>query len=122
MRAAFTVYKTAACVQCKPTLRALDKLGAAYEVVDLDEDDVARAFVTLDLGYLQVPVVIAPDGSHWVGFRPDLIAAATACTCEHETIDAHGRHHALPPLAIATTLDHACPVHGDAANTTGDAA
>ena len=66
-----TVYSKPACVQCTATTRALEAKGLDYQVVDLTEDDAAMTQVT-ELGYRQVPVVIAGE-EHWAGFRPDLI-------------------------------------------------
>ncbi|PIE14082.1 MAG: NrdH-redoxin [Rhodobacterales bacterium] len=67
-----TVYSKPACVQCTATTRALDAKGISYDVVDLTEDDSAMTRVT-ELGYRQVPVVVA-GSDHWSGFRPDMIA------------------------------------------------
>lgn len=72
-----TVYSKPACVQCTATYRALDKAGIAYTVVDISQDDEARDYV-LALGHLQAPVVVADDGAHWSGFRPDRIKAMVA--------------------------------------------
>ena len=66
-----TVYTKPARVQCTATYRALDKLGVAYETVDISLDTDARDYV-MALGYLQAPVVVA-GGDHWSGFRPDRI-------------------------------------------------
>lgn len=66
-----TVYSKPACVQCTATTRALEARGLSYDVIDLTEDDSAMNRVS-ELGYRQVPVVIAGE-SHWAGFRPDLI-------------------------------------------------
>lgn len=66
-----TVYSKPACVQCTATTRALEARGLDYQVIDLTKDDAAFAHVS-DLGYRQVPVVIAGE-AHWAGFRPDLI-------------------------------------------------
>ncbi|MFB2594793.1 glutaredoxin-like protein NrdH [Paracoccus sp. p4-l81] len=66
-----TVYSKPACVQCTATTRALAARGLDYRVIDLTEDAAAFAHVR-ELGYRQVPVVIAGD-NHWAGFRPDLI-------------------------------------------------
>ena len=66
-----TVYSKPACVQCTATTRALEARGLDYEVIDLPEDDDAMPQVS-ELGYRQVPVVIAGE-DHWAGFRPDLI-------------------------------------------------
>lgn len=66
-----TVYTKPACVQCNATYKALDKLGIAYETVDITVDSEARDYV-MALGYLQAPVVVAGN-EHWSGFRPDRI-------------------------------------------------
>ena len=66
-----TVYSKPACVQCTATYRALDKLEADYDVVDISQDADARDYV-MSLGHLQAPVVIV-DGEHWSGYRPDRI-------------------------------------------------
>ena len=69
-----TVYSKKSCVQCNATYRALDDKGVAYDVVDMSVDPDALDKVRA-LGHLQAPVVITPEGEHWSGFRPDLIAA-----------------------------------------------
>lgn len=66
-----TVYSKPACVQCTATTRALDRKGLDYTVVDISADEEAYARVQ-DMGYRQVPVVVAGD-MHWAGFRPDMI-------------------------------------------------
>lgn len=68
-----TVYSKPTCVQCTATTRALDRQGIDYTVVDISEDAQAFALVS-ELGYRQVPVVIAGE-QHWAGFRPDMISA-----------------------------------------------
>ncbi|QDQ88368.1 glutaredoxin-like protein NrdH [Alcaligenaceae bacterium SJ-26] len=68
-----TVYSKSACVQCTATYRALDRLGVDYTVIDLAQDEQALDTVR-DMGYQQVPVVVAGD-DHWSGFRPDKISA-----------------------------------------------
>ena len=68
-----TVYSNPACVQCTATTRALSAKGLAFDLVDLTLDEQAMARVS-ELGYRQVPVVMAGD-EHWAGFRPDKIAA-----------------------------------------------
>lgn len=67
-----TVLTKPSCVQCTATYRALDSKGIKYEIRDMSEDAEAMKLAK-DLGYLQAPVVIAPDGSSWSGFRPDKI-------------------------------------------------
>lgn len=71
------VYTKPACVQCNATYKALDKYGLAYTVIDITSDDVARDHV-MALGYLQAPVVIVDDHTHWSGFRPDRIKELAA--------------------------------------------
>lgn len=61
-------------MQCTATYRSLDSNKLDYDVIDLTADAESLAYVTEQLGYNQAPVVIAPDGTHWSGFRPDLIA------------------------------------------------
>ena len=66
------VYSNPACVQCTATTRALDRQGIEYEVIDISAD--ANAFhLVQDMGYRQVPVVVAGE-SHLAGFRPDMIS------------------------------------------------
>ena len=67
-----TVYSKPECVQCNATYRRLDAKGIPYEVIDMSEDAEALAEVK-EMGYLQAPVVVMPDGTHWSGFRPDLL-------------------------------------------------
>lgn len=67
-----TVLSKPSCVQCTATYRALDSKGIKYEIKDMSEDPEALALAK-ELGYLQAPVVVAPNGEHWSGFRPDLI-------------------------------------------------
>lgn len=67
-----TVYSKPACVQCNATVRALDKKGIEYDVVDMSQDMDALERVRA-LGYMQAPVVMA-GSDHWSGFRPDKIA------------------------------------------------
>ncbi len=67
-----TVYSKPACVQCNATVRALDKKGIEYNVIDMSQDMDALERVRA-LGYMQAPVVMA-GSDHWSGFRPDKIA------------------------------------------------
>ena len=71
-----TVYSKPACVQCTATTRALDRQGIDYTVVDVSADAGAYALVQ-ELGYRQVPVVVAGE-THWAGFRPDMINTLAA--------------------------------------------
>jgi glutaredoxin-like protein NrdH len=67
-----TVYTKPGCVQCRATLRALQRTGLAFVTVDITTDPQARDFI-LSLGYLRAPVVVA-GSLHWSDFRPDRIA------------------------------------------------
>ena len=67
-----TVYSKPACVQCNATVRALDKKGIEYDVIDMSQDMDALERVRA-LGYMQAPVVMT-KADHWSGFRPDKIA------------------------------------------------
>lgn len=77
MTTTITVYGKPACVQCRMTEAALDKVGADYQKVDLTQD--LKAFLAVqELGYLRAPIVVvrvpgADSDLHWSGFRPDLI-------------------------------------------------
>lgn len=68
-----TLLSKSPCPQCDMTKRVLTREGIAFEEkrMDLDESLLEQA---KGMGYLQAPVVITPDGTHWSGFRPDLIA------------------------------------------------
>nr|WP_249669392.1 glutaredoxin domain-containing protein [Cellulomonas hominis] len=72
-----TLYSQPSCVECTATYRALTNAGVTFDVVDITADEAARAYV-LSLGHLQAPVVVAPDGSHWSGYRPERLAALSA--------------------------------------------
>lgn len=68
-----TVLSQPGCVQCDATARALTKRGIDFIKVDVSGNAEAVELAR-GLGYLQVPVVVTPDGDHWSGFRPDRIA------------------------------------------------
>ena len=72
-----TVYTKPACVQCKATYKALDKEGLEYDVIDISTDTEARDYV-MGLGYLQAPIVVVDEHTHWSGYRPDRITAEAA--------------------------------------------
>jgi len=89
----WTLYTTPGCIQCDRTAKLLATLGQSVTTIDLNAYPEAHDYVTKELGYKAAPVVVAPTGEHWNGFRPDLIKAHTACTC------------------TPTTRDNACPTH-----------
>lgn len=74
MTESVTVYGKPHCNQCTATERQLDKVGVQYNYVDISEQPEAIAVIK-ELGYLAAPVVVAGDGNHWSGFRPEKIAA-----------------------------------------------
>ena len=68
-----TVFTKQHCPQCDATKRQLNKLGLAYETVDLESNPETLAQLQA-AGFRQAPVVITPDAS-WTGYRPDLLRA-----------------------------------------------
>lgn len=68
-----TVLSKNQCKQCDFTKRVLTEKGIPFVEHNMEEDATALARAK-ELGYLQAPVVILPDGSSWSGFRPDMIA------------------------------------------------
>lgn len=79
-----TVYSKPACVQCNATVRALDKKGVEYNVIDMSQDMDALERVRA-LGYMQAPVVMA-GSDHWSGFRPDKIASLEVNSAAASTV------------------------------------
>ena len=65
------VYSKPGCVQCTATTRALSARGLSFQVIDLTLDDAAFARVS-EMGYRQVPVVVAGDAfaAHPHGLAP----------------------------------------------------
>lgn len=67
-------YKTG-CFQCDQTKNLFDKAGVIYTSVDITAEENADAFryITEELGYAQVPVVVVDnDGviDSWYGLNP----------------------------------------------------
>lgn len=57
------VYGADWCPDCLRTKRLLDRLGVAYEYVDVDEDQAAmRRMLRLTGGRQSIPVVVFPGG------------------------------------------------------------
>lgn len=71
-----TVYTKPQCVQCDMTKRLMDKIGVAYQTVDITEnpDEMQKL---IDMGYRAAPVVVTEDDS-WAGFQPEKINALAA--------------------------------------------
>jgi mycoredoxin len=58
-----TIYSTTWCGPCRRLRAQLDREGIAYEVVDIEEDPTAAAFVeSVNGGNQTVPTVVFPDG------------------------------------------------------------
>lgn len=72
-----TVYTKPQCVQCDMTKRLMDKIGVAYQTVDITEnpDEMQKL---IDMGYRAAPVVMTADGESWAGFQPEKINALAA--------------------------------------------
>jgi glutaredoxin-like protein NrdH len=66
---AVTVFTKANCVQCEATKRHLDKIGVAYDIVDVT-NDIAALDRLISLGYRSAPVVLA-DNDSWAGYMPE---------------------------------------------------
>lgn len=67
------IYTAPRCIQCEFTKRLLIDRGFQFRSIPFAESDEARALADL-WGYRSAPIVIA-GGTHWAGFRPDLIAS-----------------------------------------------
>ena len=58
-----TVYTTTWCGPCRRLRAQLDRDGIAYDVVDIERDPAAAAFVeSVNGGNQTVPTVVFPDG------------------------------------------------------------
>lgn len=77
-----TVYSKKKCSQCDRTMFMLDRDGATYDVVKIDEgtpESEAALAAIKALGYMGAPVVItnrtgdAKDDIHWSGLDPDRV-------------------------------------------------
>lgn len=66
-----TVYGKPNCVQCKFTLKELDRLKLPYSYQDVTVNAQAMEHLKV-LGFQQVPVVVTKDNA-WSGFKPDSI-------------------------------------------------
>lgn len=66
-----TVYSKHHCPQCSATKRQLEKIGAEYREINIEEHPEVVPQLQA-AGFQQVPVVITAD-KHWTGYRPDLL-------------------------------------------------
>ena len=78
------LYSKNGCQQCVATARWLDAKGVEYEYRDAGADESVRQEVA-DLGYMQVPVVVA-NGDHWYGFNPGKLDEHFAVAAEGKII------------------------------------
>ena len=62
------------CMPCKAVERKLNQYGIPYITHDISRDENARERVNA-LGYIQTPVVIAPDGTSFSGLHLGKIKA-----------------------------------------------
>lgn len=70
-----TVYTKPACEPCKATKRFLTARGIPFREVALADVDPAQVSAWQERGLLAAPIVEAPDGRVWAGFRPDSLAS-----------------------------------------------
>ena len=58
------VYSTSWCGDCRRARRVLDRHGARYRWIDVDEDEsAARRVIRINNGLRTVPTILFPDGS-----------------------------------------------------------
>lgn len=67
------VYTKNACPSCVATKNILDRDGIEYELINVEEDEKAFAYVKDELGLTSMPVVVAEGQEPFAGFRPDLL-------------------------------------------------
>lgn len=72
MQQHFRIITTRPCVQCDATKRQMNKHGIPFEAI-AKEDAMDMVEEARAEGAVTFPIVIAPDGSWWSGFRNDLI-------------------------------------------------
>lgn len=60
-----TVYGADWCPDCRRSKRLLDRLGVAYDYVDLEADpDQTAEVVRRNAGRHSIPVIVFPDDTH----------------------------------------------------------
>jgi mycoredoxin len=58
------VYGAPWCGDCRRAQRVLDRHGAAYRYIDVDQDpEAAREVVRINRGRRTIPTILFPDGS-----------------------------------------------------------
>lgn len=74
-----TVYTTGpSCGKCEMTKRMLKAKGIPFIETNIRDDEAAREYVTVELGYSTAPVVVVDDEDHWCDLRPDHIERVAA--------------------------------------------
>lgn len=68
------LYSNEGCRPCNFAEKLMTKEEIPFKVIKISEDEEARELVK-SLGYMQTPVIVAADGSHFGGFNPDRIKA-----------------------------------------------
>lgn len=68
-----TIFTKSNCQPCRLSKATMDRNGVKYIERNVEEDPRALQEVS-DMGYQQVPVIVAPSGEHWSGLRPDLLS------------------------------------------------
>jgi mycoredoxin len=70
------MYGTSWCGDCRRARRVFEQYRTAFEYVDIEQDDSARAYVErVNGGFRSVPTIIFPDGS--VMTEPSAAALST---------------------------------------------
>lgn len=69
-----TLYSKTDCNPCKLLKKKFEREGIEFVERNVQLDADAKAEVEA-LGYMGVPVVVAPDGTHFQGIQPDKLAA-----------------------------------------------
>lgn len=73
------VYTTGpSCGKCEMTKRMLKAKGIPFIETNIRDDEAAREYVTVELGYSTAPVVVVDDQDHWCDLRPDHIERVAA--------------------------------------------
>ena len=76
MKAPFALYHLSSCPFCLKVRRAADELGLELELIDLNEDPMARSVLLQARGRATVPVLRIPEGhgDRFLGESDDIIA------------------------------------------------
>ena len=64
-----TVYGRPGCVQCRFTVKELERLHVPYNYIDIEANEVANEQVK-NMGFTSLPVVVT-NSARWSGFSPD---------------------------------------------------